>query len=82
MALASMGEMKMSHLMIEAGFNSPNASLMAKMVNARLVNKLRYLADQDGNQRVHKYSISKLGEIALQKAFAPKPQPRKDYARN
>ncbi len=67
LALASKGPMRMADLMRATAFASPNTVLMAKMVMARLVDSLTYT--ENGNSRVHKYSISTMGEIALKKAL-------------
>ena len=67
LALASKGPMRMADLMRATAFASPNTVLMAKMVKTRLVDSLTYT--ENGNSRVYKYSISPMGEIALNKAL-------------
>ena len=71
LALRVHGELRMSELVIRAGFDSTPQALIARLVANRLIDKIRHIADQNGNGPVHKYTINPNGLIALKKAIRP-----------
>ena len=80
LALRIHGELKRSHLMAMAGFNSHNQELLNTLVAKCLIDKVKFKANSFGgtmhytHQTKHthyKYSINPNGLIALKKAIRP-----------